>query len=911
MRLLTALTVLFLSYIVLVIPLKADGVYLGATDTSSLSGPFVSGKSLSLVDDTAIGDFLLPTKLIDKTTKVSGQAVFSLNLPKAGKYTLWARIRFPSGKAEAFSIVFDDKEPVFVLGDGDSHNRKWHWVRMRFGNEPATISLKKGACKLTLRPGSCTERATSSWAYGMTRPMFCPRLNALYLSTVPDSIPDDEAASKVLNGKTVEKEKSVPKSPTRSPIPLEPVSDELLDRLGKKRIPDWMRCPRFFTKDSHRAELSHRQPGDIAQLVRTIADAHANAFRLSVYWGGDAFFQSKTTPHAPGLGQLDFLEEAVTEGRNRGVRIIAYMNPNAVYKTHPLCETVAIRDADGSPRDLPPYGRFKNARFPCINHPAYRKYLAEVIREIFERYHPAGLYLDGLSPHLCACEHCKAAYRKRWNEELPTDRLFAVRQPSVWWEMSAVPTPIGDPDDASMRRYTQFQAESLAEISKLISQTANSVDKEAVVIFHSWPKHDSAAYYDGTLTEVYVSRPWRHGLWKACELADFSNQFSVPTLFNIYNRRHFSSAEALTYATQGLAGGCFPNYWNIMGMKPVFAMMEQNEGIFDSLAAVPAPYAILPRATHLHPAQRRAATNRNGKPDKKAASKATDLFLAPYVGLYSGVTRGGFPLHCVDRGSFHLKLDNAQVLCLANEACLSDEQVEAVRQFVKRGGGLLATHETSLYDETGRMRDDFALGDLFGAHFRETRLAKTRRYHVKTSHPVVGEKDTTLLASDADIVSVAPTGGEVLATTEDGTPTVLVHQYGKGRVVYLPGRLAAEQCVTPRQEIENLFTSAMRHVGGPPPVEVAPKTPVLATAFDQPERRIIHLVNIHGDTQYRNDQIAPLEKVCLTVRPPTGRKIQSVRRLGKGNVHSNLGTEAVIELDRLGQYDVLVVELAP
>jgi hypothetical protein len=39
---------------------------------------------------------------------------------------------------------------------------------------------------------------------------------------------------------------------------------------------------------------------------------------------------------------------------------------------------------------------------------------------------------------------------------------------------------------------------------------------------------------------------------------------------------------------------------------------------------------------------------------------------------------------------------------LPNIAALSDAQCEQLRAFVAKGGSLVATHETSLYDEQGR-----------------------------------------------------------------------------------------------------------------------------------------------------------------------------------------------------------------
>src|SRR5204863_349593 len=58
------------------------------------------------------------------------------------------------------------------------------------------------------------------------------------------------------------------------------------------------------------------------------------------------------------------------------------------------------------------------------------------------------------------------------------------------------------------------------------------------------------------------------------------------------------------------------------------------------------------------------------------------------------------------------------VLVLPNAACLDDRQAEAVRGFVRAGGGLVASLDTSLFDEFGDPRPNFALADVFGADYR-------------------------------------------------------------------------------------------------------------------------------------------------------------------------------------------------
>ncbi|MDD5705141.1 MAG: beta-galactosidase trimerization domain-containing protein [Kiritimatiellae bacterium] len=57
-----------------------------------------------------------------------------------------------------------------------------------------------------------------------------------------------------------------------------------------------------------------------------------------------------------------------------------------------------------------------------------------------------------------------------------------------------------------------------------------------------------------------------------------------------------------------------------------------------------------------------------------------------------------------------------KVVILPNAVCLSEQQMATLKTFVEAGGNLIATHQTSLADETGAARADFGLADLLGVH---------------------------------------------------------------------------------------------------------------------------------------------------------------------------------------------------
>jgi hypothetical protein len=66
-----------------------------------------------------------------------------------------------------------------------------------------------------------------------------------------------------------------------------------------------------------------------------------------------------------------------------------------------------------------------------------------------------------------------------------------------------------------------------------------------------------------------------------------------------------------------------------------------------------------------------------------------------------------------------LDRDNSAYKCivLAEQTALSDAEVEKLRAYVQAGGKLVAAGNSSLFDETGAQRANFALADVFGLDY--------------------------------------------------------------------------------------------------------------------------------------------------------------------------------------------------
>ncbi len=889
--------------------LAAPPIWILPQQARAMSPLMTTGAFSAQAEPEALGEFLLPMVTANEEQPAPDCWVdFTVAIPQGGAYYLWARLRTPTGLPESFCLV-SSNGPIHtgeLLLQGDLEIRQWSWRRgiLRHdavpGAKPAKLELPPGAWtfRLQLNRAAATTFGPLRWRQAeLTQ---TPRINLLCLSDNPDYVPTDADARNSLRI-------------TLMPAPVPSVHSPRLPALdqppveNRRRVPDWMRCPRWFTKDSWRSELDYRHAGDIATLVREVAANGGQTLRLSCFWGGEAYFQSRVAPRAPGLGDLDYLQEAMTEAGRTGVKIVAYINPNALYPGHPLFPECVIREADGQVSRQPAYGASwqPNAFYPCINHPRYRAFLRELLTEIFTRYQPAGLYVDGLTPHVCACEFCRTKWREMFHSEMPVAKIGRLSAGwAVWAEFGSDPQPVGDVEnDPDARQLTELMMQSLVEATHEFTHTVKQAKPDAVTLFHSHPKPGNEADYDGTLTEVYAPQPWVHTAWRSGELAGYSTVYRVPVLFNIYPHTHFTAAEARYHALQGLAAGAYPNFWNVAGMKPVFDFMARCADCLDFETAAPVKFLALPRDLRESETQRRS-------PLADGVSYAPrNRFLAPYVGAYSALMRSGLPVVTLHRPHFEEGLEGFQVLVLANLALMSDAQAKTVKRFVFEGGGLIATHETSLGDEKGRRRTDFALADVLGVHYQSVSKGEPRLLQLQRDHPLA-QGVAGLLNHEEPVVAVRTNGAETVGWL-GGLPGVLIHSYGKGRVVYLPGRLDSEQCYRLNSAFERLLANAVRWVAQDRlPVEIQASGSVAVSIFHQTDRLIVHLVNHQRDSQLRSDTFTPINPVSLRVRLPGEGRVKRVRRLWESRdlPFQSQDNQVQVEVGRLGEYEAVAIE---
>jgi len=170
------------------------------------------------------------------------------------------------------------------------------------------------------------------------------------------------------------------------------------------------------------------------------------------------------------------------------------------------------------------------------------------------------------------------------------------------------------------------------------------------------------------------------------------------------------AAEARMWMIAGMAGGIQP-WWHHVGAyqedprayrtaEPVMKWHKANEAyLTDRLPVASVGLVWSQRNTDFY-----------------GRDNAADLVDAPYDGFAQALIRARIPYLPVHAGDVDRDAAGLSVLILANVGGLSDGQCGAIRRFVERGGSLIATGESTLYNEWGDARPDFALADLLRVH---------------------------------------------------------------------------------------------------------------------------------------------------------------------------------------------------
>lgn len=171
-------------------------IWVRASEFVRSQGGMTTGIKAGLADEgTLSGDFIVCAPAPGKGAKIPAGSCceYEVEVPRAGQWSVWARLRYPTGGDLSFALVPDGEGPELsgdhVLGNSGMNGGVWHWD----GQGSGTAS-KPGqtARRLWLKEGKFVFRIHPRETAG--RPETNPRLDLICLSEDPTYRPSDADA---------------------------------------------------------------------------------------------------------------------------------------------------------------------------------------------------------------------------------------------------------------------------------------------------------------------------------------------------------------------------------------------------------------------------------------------------------------------------------------------------------------------------------------------------------------------------------------------------------------------------------------------------------------------------------------------------------------------------------------------
>jgi hypothetical protein len=628
---------------------------------------------------------------------------------------------------------------------------------------------------------------------------------------------------------------------------------------------------------------------------------HADAACLSA-GGVVAYYPTDVPLHhrSDWLGDGDPFGELLAGCRRLGMVVLARTDPHAahqnVFDAHP--DWIAV-DAEGRPRR---HWASPELWVTCALGPYNVEFMTEVHREIGRRYDVDGIFGNRWSGSgMCYCEHCQQQFRSATGMALPRTT---------------------NPRDPARRAYLAWHQQRLFEVWRLWDREIRAVRPQARFIANAGGGALSELDMKtvGDVAEIlFADRQARQGtmpLWvngkNAKEYRAALGSKPIGGIFSVGIEEPYrwkdsvqSEAELRAWVVEGTANGLRPWFTKFSGTLYDRRWLDRVERLYAW------HYASERYLRNEQPLARAAIVYSQQTAAFYGGDRAREKVEAHTLGFYHALVEARVPFEMVhDRLLDPDRLRAFKLLILPNIACLSDAQCDQLRAFVRDGGGLIATLETSLFDEQGERRADFGLADLFGARFGGRVDGPMQNSYLRLEHAVRSDTHRALLAGLEDAPRIINGVWRVEVTAADPaspSPLTLIPSYpdlpmemvyprtegagpaqlfarevGRGRVVYFPWDVDRVFWEVMSVDHGRLLANAVDWATNEErPVTVSGPGLLDVTIWRQRQSMTVHLVNLTNPMMMKGPirELLPIGEQRVRIKLPPGVKGVHVRLL--------------------------------
>lgn len=624
----------------------------------------------------------------------------------------------------------------------------------------------------------------------------------------------------------------------------------------------------------------------------------------------------------------DYLRSYLVSSKKAGFRTIVYFNVHAIKPEfgNECPQWKQLRFDRSEINDL--YGL--ETAF-CVNSP-WRDWVRDTCLDLC-KYPIDGIFFDGpcLFANACYCDHCTKLYKERYGEEMPPK----------------------EPGHPKLRQLASFQSESL----RLFFEHCNNAIKKA--------RPDVALYGNsGSREEPYyaVARNNRV-LMKSQDILLAEGGFVYGALSNIPVWKQGSNAKYYQTQAHGKpsavanspAHGPWRSYYQtetelmlsciqppIQGSgiwfsafnwfkdQPAFSKISwlykhfsDNRDKYFNTVSKAKTAIVWPEDSinfYAKPTVSHGDFTQGGRQGEKTGDISEE-----FNGFYDALIKSHIPCDIIDEESIRSEdISKYSLIILPNVACTGADFDARLKEYVKNGGNVIASFETSICDADGKRDEELSLSDLFGIKMQNTPVKPFPHFYFfkqtdwpdlfseitvdRLPSPLISTEIALAGAKTASPYSIKFKGWDGSQILPSDHPAISINEYGKGKAVYLAGVFGSLYWNYKQSDIRKLLNNLYNMLC---PQDVCAID--LASSIELTHRQsidgkyeMISLINYTGGLTRPFEKIQTQNDITICVKT---QKNSTEALVGKVKLHTKkVDDKLYITLPKLELFETIVLE---
>jgi len=640
-----------------------------------------------------------------------------------------------------------------------------------------------------------------------------------------------------------------------------------------------------------------------------------------------AFYPSKVKFHRHGkfLNGRDFFGECVAAARKRGMRVVARMSPDLNWgdalEAHPEW---AMRHKDGSVQFSGEEPRlFKTCMFSTYMD----DYMPAIIREINSLYDVDCFYANGWPPlgslPDCHCAICSKlppsgtpAYWRAFNDRVfeiwqKYDAIAKEKKPDSFFFANSGGNVRGGPNLDRLGKTVQwFQADNQGRTYDEPSIWGCSLQGRVcnAVLDGKVAANVTAAYSTGVVG-------WRNASKNADEARMWMAQTSASGMRPYF---HFVGSEN---------GFCEDRRWQKVG-EEYFRWTARHDAHFKTRRSIANIGVVIGQSTQLlYPGP--------------ATVHSRAYMHETTQGTYDALLQGRYAFDYVHEDRLDAdRLSKYRLLILPNIAMLSDHQCDQLRDFVKAGGSLMASFETSLYDENLNRQENFGLADLLGTSKAGEAIGTNgNAYYARIENPTAaqhhpitnGFAGTNWIPGAQNRIPLKPTKDPLLTVvpgfvryppelaypplSHTDEPAVVLRDLGSSRTAYFSGDIERTYWLTGHGDLLRLMHNTINWLTHDERVVSIDGDGLIEMfCWETEPGYAVHLLNYTNPNTHHGwlRSVYPLGPQTIRMKLPSGVRVKSVQLLEAERTIPFVADAGVLRftIPKIKDYEVAAITIA-